>query len=231
MMTRIFVPILAVLGYCLCGYGLASGGECPSGWEYYLECLEGNNPVSELEDKCPEPYRCFWCVGQLQQELDRWASEREARRFREFREIGYHDRLVAVAWKYLDDPNTSDDTRWAAAEALAFQGVGRVGSHDVYLILAGDPPHRVPLPWWYDFAALGDPRTVELARSEYARLKQIDPATDNLARPTLMNIIDCLYHIPGEGALDLLRELALAETDAGLRDELQRVVWKRSHNE
>jgi hypothetical protein len=226
-MTKYLVEILIIVAWCFGGYELASSGECPNGPEYYLECLEGKNPVSEL-DNCSDPFHCFWCVGHLYQGLERWASDREAKRMREFREVAYHDRLVAVAQKYLDDPGASDPTRQAAAEALAFQGIGRVGGHDVFSILVGEPRHEVPFRDWYVLAALGDPRTVELARKEYARLKKIDPATDRLAQPALLNIVDCLYHIPGNAAPHLLRELAATETNAELRDELKRVVWKRS---
>jgi hypothetical protein len=229
MSSNTFITFVIVLGSCFCGYELAWGGDCPSDTEYYLECLEGKNPEYGLEEKCPEPVQCFWCVGYLKQGLDRWASDREARRIREFRDSPYHDRILAIAEKYLDDPEGSDAARRAAAGALAFQGVRIAGGHDVFSILVGDPPRPVGLYDWYVLAALGDPRTVELARDEYVRLKQVDPVTDSVAQAKLLNIVDCLYHIPEKSAEDLLRELGRTETNAELREELNRAVWKRSN--
>lgn len=225
MRNRQYICVLLCLVVLITCVNSVHSGECKWGAEFYLTCLEGHNQNSS---DCPDPYKSFSCVGIIRKELDRWASDREAKRILEFRNISYHDRLVGLAVAYLDDSTSSSDTKAVAVEVLAFQGIKTIQDYDVFEMLVKQSQWNMNFITWYVLAALGDARTVDFARQEYKRIRNQGAVRGVPPRPLLMELIDCLYHIPGDEAVELAHELAAGETDKALRDRLNHVAWKRS---
>lgn len=207
----------------LCCSSFVFGGVCIHGTEYYVLKIEAD-PREDLKDL--NLHHCFRCLRwERHTESNRWAGPVTAEYFRSKRESPLRDRIRSACLKYLDGPQTDKKERLIAHEAvrtLAHFGIGHVGDHDVFEILTSDDP-SLPL---VDLAALGDPRTVPVLKESYIDLKKSDLAADRI-RKECITVLNCLYHISGNEAVQLAEFIVKIETDSLLIERAKRVVNRK----
>ncbi len=117
---------------------------------------------------------------------------------------------------YLGD---SEGLRYEAARTMAHYAIGTANSEDIYTILI---THRDDPPW-LDLAVLGDHRTVNFIRELYSLRRPLG-VEQRANAEALIAMLNCLYHLPTDDAVNLARGLISTETDPKLRDRLTLVI-------
>ncbi|MBK8233703.1 MAG: hypothetical protein IPK72_24780 [Candidatus Eisenbacteria bacterium] len=215
---------LAVVLAVMAMVATARAGECAAGEKDYLGDLE-----QMVREGPPYRYReAFWCLSRrcLPEDWRRWAGPLAARQFADCRTSLYRDRIAAACLPLLADSSESRDEfspRGAAAALAAGYGFSNLGSHDLFEIVTDairvgshPPDSRFAL-----LAIMQDPRTMAFLRAYHASLAgRSSPERDG----PLRDILNCLYHVPGDSALVLAREIARSELTADLKERARRVL-------
>jgi len=196
-------------------------GECLEGEEQWVQCLE----TGKDKDGPCDPQSALYCLSlNLPFATNRWAGPVAAGVLGGRRDSPYKERLARALLPRLDERSDLLRARpmaFQAARVLARYGIGRLGEHDVFAILiSAEPPPLV------DLAALGDPRTVDFLADRYAELlaqrTSSKPSRD--LREQAISLLNCLYHIPGDAAVELARSIMAQEPDAMLVERARLVV-------
>lgn len=223
-------PIRTLLGWlvaCVVTTPLppAMAGECVYP-ESYVECLEHYSPGQQWVQH--EQGYCFFCLKYNGDFFShRWAGPIAADYFKSRREDRYRDRIGMACVRIISDRaqcgSVTDEFGYAAAGVLAHYGIASANEYDVYSILI-QRPDKIDL---IDLAALGDPRSVQWLSARYDSLRAIG-LEKPFNRTAIQDVLNCLYHIPGQEAVDLARTIEAKETDANLRSRAHRVLSRPS---
>lgn len=204
----------------------ARAGECTESDEGYVAALEriasAGPPFQESE--------AFYCLSCVTEDYFRWAGPNAAARFRSCRESPLRERIARACVPFLDAAPGADSLgqapRAAAAALLACYGFGQVGGHDIFATLSteGTARDRLEPERLMALAALRDARTAAFLRKSYDAL----PArmAKDERRRTISSIINCLYHLPGDDAIQLAIRIRQGEKDPELRARAERVIHR-----
>jgi hypothetical protein len=162
------------------------------------------------------------CLAWRPADYRRWAGPIAAEEVAKLRTSPFRDRIAAACGKILNSPPETADRRELtrlAAYTLASYGVGEADGNDVFELLAWEKR----FPPYFALAALGDSRTVPLLKATYDSLASIAPRTDRV-RFTMLQVLNCLYHVGGDSARSLARVIASQEEDTVIVERATRVA-------
>lgn len=154
----------------------------------------------------------------------RWAGPNAAAAFAELRADTLKPRLARVlATLRTTSWADSADRRFRLYGIAARRGIPRIDSVDVFDALVASRP--VVESWdgplvYEGMAVLEDCRAVTFLRDRYRELRR----DAKRGYPNeILDVADCLYHIPCREAVRAAHELAATERDARLRERLRRI--------
>lgn len=189
------------------------------------ECVEPRPNMVTIFERGPDDPGFDWVIRCLNFHCGRgtnlWAGPQAASSFAEARADTLAPRIGAAAARLLNDAWAQDpDHRRELLAVAAGQGIARLDSVDVFaeLFTAGRRYLRTD---YVLMAILRDCRGVEVLGGRYAALRA-DPSQGY--EHEVVDMLSCLYHLPCEEATSLAAELFATETDAFLRERLQRVL-------
>jgi len=215
-LASLSLVVLTLIGFS----GAACAGECIDSAETYLVSLEAG-PSAPWFDYG------MMCLTDIPIEFShRWAGPVAAKAFEGARQDTLRPRVERVVAALLSSAwADSAENRRVTFQLAARFGIGRVDSVDVHENLVRTPEHFFTWDYVY-LAILADPRTRPFLLDRYRLIRagKGRPAYDGEAS----DILCCLYHLPGTESVALARELMRTETDAELKERLQRVIDRPS---
>ena len=212
--------VLVDIGLAMMASG-AYAGECTEGIAFYVQRLE------HLSRQNPPDidFDVLSCLSCHPEDPSRWAGRIAAKRFAECRNSPFRNRIAAACVVYLNNTTGGVSEVYAerAALLLAFYGFNKIGDYDIFQALtsgwrvSGYPPIEKLMA----LAALQDRRTVTFLSEIYDTLQ-----TGEVARhgEYIAGILNCLYHIPGDDAVELAERIYKETVDMHLRERAQRVI-------
>lgn len=206
---------------------LTLAGECTESAEHYVSCLERWAETRPLDGAAAgEISEAFSCL--VHTRWVHWAGPVAARYFRNLHASPLGPRIIAASARYLELPvsSTGKDLAYEAAYTLAMYGAKHVNGSDVLeeLTSRGKAANR-SLPY-FALASIGDPRVLSLLHATYDSLAAA-PRSQRV-HSDKVELVCCLYHIPGDSALALARAIASADPDSFVRTRAEHVVVARS---
>lgn len=195
----------------------------PEEWVAALERWDRSAPAWRLRDALG----CMRCMGGSSV---RWAGPIAAARFEECRNSPWRDRIAAACAPLLEDsthlsPFYEETVAVMAAGLLASLGVGEVAGHDTFQILTEQSvgARRLGVHNLVALAVLADPRTVGFLAAGYDSL----PATDASQHEwQVKGLLNCLWHLPGQDAIELTIRIRDTEADPRLKERADRVIQR-----
>lgn len=223
--TVITLEVSILLSLCILPAPVASeAGECPYHIEYYIEEIE---KLSKLDPPYKNP-EGFYCLSCLPEDSRLWAGPIAAKRFDDCRKSRFRERIAAACRPFLDDTTSTNknlyyNIRLGAAALLAFYGYGEVGGHDIFGIITSDWDRFIYVPFHLltALAAQRDQRTVPFLSSVYDSLNNDD---EDRYKDYVVVILNCIYHIPGNPAVELAKKIHERETNEYIRERAYRVL-------
>jgi hypothetical protein len=227
MRTLVALLLLSVLGVACPD---CRAGECIWSNERNLEILTqwAGIPLRVNGSDWIEVSGALNCLRNNRLNYWKWAGPVAGQYFRNLHKSPLRGQVIQACAPYLtaapsaNASNNADFSR-AAAETLAMYGVKRVGDHDVFAIMV----HRSTncyLPY-YAIASLGDPRSLSLLKARYDSLRSGSLSIG--ARGEKIQIVNCLYHLPGDSVLSFVSAIASAELDSAVVARARHVLEAR----
>ncbi len=197
------------------------GGECTEGEDHYLTDIEIHG--SQAHDES------FHCLQWTAADWSKWAGPIAGSMFEECRRSPIRERLTAACTPLLAD--TARVTlewripRYRAAVLLASYGIPRVADQDIFGIITEEMRGRGSLGTadYMALAALRDPRTVQFLAGEFDSVASVR-APDRLE--VIRDILNCLYHVPGDSAVALAKTISERERDPAIKERAERVIHR-----
>lgn len=204
-------------------------GECTGAKVQLLERLEywSGRPFAGDPRACREISGSLFCLAYKRIDPLHWAGPSAAGYFRSLRDSPLRQRVVSACTPFLIAPVCPPcrDFVLQAAEDLAMYGVRQAGGHDVLVILVDrcrSSHTRLP---YLALAAIGDPRVLGLLRAQYDSLSAV-PRSE-IARYDLLQMVNCLYHLPGDSSLAFAAAIAETDPDTAVVSRVRHVLKAR----
>jgi hypothetical protein len=189
-------------------------GECPYPEEYVVALEEG--PNSTLFE-----YAIGCLVGSHIEQGKLWAGPNTAAAFAEMRADPYQPRIVKAASALLSSSWADvGDHRQKLFRIVARRGVAQLDSTDVFVMLLTSTP-QFYRGIYEEMAILRDCRAVDVLRTRYGELRT-NP--ERGFADEILDLLNCLYHIPCNEAVLAAEQFLSEEKDQKLRERIQRVV-------
>lgn len=203
-------------------------GECTEGTEEYVSRLERWAEIRPL-DRIASSQVNEACGCLASKRYVFWAGPIAARHFRNLHESPFRPRIAAAAARYLDLPGPSGpydpDLALDAANTLALYGVRQADGYDVLeVLLRRCSAAKRPLPY-FALASIGDRRVLSLLRAAYDSLLAM-PRSDRVHEDKV-ELVSCLYHLPGDSALALVQAIAAGDADSVVCARAKHVISAR----
>lgn len=211
---------------------LMHAGECTRTEEEYLRILEqgAGSAGPDAVSSAGEISEALNCLVYTRMDQGRWAGPRMAAHFASLHHSPLRERFAAACMPYLLGRGRVPEAdrpviAFEAATALAMCGVAESGGCDIFgALVKGDPqnPTRVP---FVALASLADPRTLRFLQARYDSLSVNPPAADTRFWKT--QIVNCLYHLPGDSVVSFARVIATSDPDTAVVVRARHVVEAR----
>ena len=221
------MPVLALSTLTL-SVTRSLAGECTYGDDHYLSAIEQVSRDQSVEN-VGAASEAFYCLRCRAEDASKWAGPIASIQFASCRKSPIRDRLASACLPLLSDtttlPNFRVVPRFACALLLGSYGIPKVGESDIFRIITKEIPTRRPLATddFMSLAVLRDPRTLRFLTNEY----EVDSKFPSPRRERrIEDIINCLYHIPGDSALALVRTIKGKETDPQIQERCLRVLGR-----
>jgi hypothetical protein len=205
--------------------GPAVSGECGGKSDLYfvekLELFPGTLDVSKDRDLW-RLQAIFNCLRHCPDDPRRWAGPIATACLKTMREDPQRERIVAACIPYLGISRDTGPRRriaHSAAATIALYGTSEVEGHDIFLLLTADRRNID----FFAVAALGDRRTLAFLQATYDSLRSADGGPVE-SRDRLEQLLNCLYHVPGDSAVSFARVIAAEEHDSLVVERARRVI-------
>jgi hypothetical protein len=197
------------------------GGECGEGEDHYLTDIEIHG--SQAHDES------FHCLQWRVDDWNKWAGPIAASMFEECRRSPIRERLTVACTPLLADTARVilewQVPRYRAAVLLASYGISRVADQDIFGIITKEMrAHRLlDTTDYMALAALRDSRTVQFLAERYDSVATLR-VTDR--EDEIRDILNCLYHVPGDSAVALAKTISERERDPAIKERAERVIHR-----
>lgn len=189
-------------------------GECPYPEEYVVALEEG--PESAQFE-----YAILCLVGSRIEHGKLWAGPNTAAAFEKMRADPYRPRIVKATSALLSGSWADvGDHRQKLFRIVALRGVAQLDSTDVFAMLLTSTP-QFYRGIYEEMAILQDCRAVDVLRTRYGELRT-NPERD--FADEVLDLLNCLYHIPCNEAVLAAEQLLSEEKDQELCERIKRVV-------
>ncbi|MCA9726859.1 MAG: hypothetical protein KC729_04190 [Candidatus Eisenbacteria bacterium] len=221
--------LATLLMLALSGLMPAWSGECTEGESRLLSRLEYWNGRSFAGDPraCGEISGALRCLVYNRIDLLHWAGPNTAGYFQSLRDSPLRPRVVSACTPLLTAPECSPygDLGLQAAEDLAMFGVKQANGHDILGILVDrSRSSQTRLPY-LALAAIGDSRVLAVLRTTYDSLSV--GARDEAASYEILQLVNCLYHLPGDSSVAFAAAITDADPDTAVVARARHVVEAR----
>jgi hypothetical protein len=221
--------IVALLLMVASGYVPALSGECTSGEKWLLARLEywSGRPYGDDPRACGEIQEALQCLVYNRIDQRRWAGPNAAGYLKSLRESPLRPQVISACAPYLTAPPCAlyGELALPAASDLAMYGVQSVSGQDVLgILLARCHASRSQLPY-LALAGIGDSRVPGLLRTTYDSLSVVSRA--KATRYERLQLVNCLYHVPGDSSLALASAIAATDPDTEVVARARHVVASR----
>ena len=241
---KYFIPIMIVFVTLAQAYPFgfikAVAGECYEGIEVYIERLEiGANKDYRLVTKYDaelwretlswrEAFQCL-AYGCIPKNGTRWAGPIAAERYKECKSSPYCDRIAAACLSYMEDTTSYFgyfEPRFHSARLLAYYGFNKLEGYDLFSILTSSwrSSSNVRRIDFFALAAMQDSRAALFLEEIYDTLITSTPV---YYKEYLVRILNCLYHVPGDTAIELAKRIYENEADELLKERAYKVIVRK----